>query len=373
MNVNRGNQINATGTAERPIIFTSRDNVLGVATESTSGQWGGLVLSGRAPVSDCRAAGAQGGTIQCERQVEGAATPALFGGATADDDSGTISHVQLRYSGFTLTGGSELQSLTTGGTGSETTFDHIMSFNSSDDGAEFFGGFVNMKHFIVVGAEDDSIDSDSGVKANLQYVIVVHNNNAHDTIIEADSSNNRDAVPRQNTRIANFLFVQGAPSADGGASLYLRGGTDYALVNGLVVSPQDECLRIDHAETIQTTGPDEAGLPIFQSVAMQCATAAFLGNSGVTAQQTQDIFTNGSPNNSFTYTPTLTNLFVNGANESAIVATNPTTLSTFFDATDFVGAARASDTWFQGWTCNSAAADFGTGNTGLCSSLPVYQ
>ncbi|HBQ91672.1 MAG TPA: hypothetical protein DD795_01515, partial [Erythrobacter sp.] len=51
LNVNRGNTINANGTAARPIIFTSRDNVQGLNTANSSGQWGGVVLSGRAPVT----------------------------------------------------------------------------------------------------------------------------------------------------------------------------------------------------------------------------------------------------------------------------------------------------------------------------------
>ena len=376
LNVNRGNTINASGTATQPIIFTSRDNVLGLNTDSSSGQWGGVVLSGRAPVTDCVAPAAAPGSVNCERQVEGAATPAVFGGATNAGTSGTLRFVQIRYSGFVLSGNNELQSLTTGGTQQDTVFENIMSFNSADDGVEFFGGHVNMKRLIVVGAEDDSLDTDTGVKANLQYVIVVHNNNTHDTIIEADSDDLREAIPRQNTRIANFTFIQGAPAADGGAAIRIRGGADYALVNGLLVSPQDECVRLQHSETVRAADPalDDVGPVIFQSVLMQCGgTTPFIGSSPLTNQQVQDIFTGGSTANSFSYTPTLTNLFVNGANESAVVAANATTLSTFFDATDFVGAVRPADTWYQGWTCNSATADFGTGNTGLCTSLPIYQ
>ncbi|WP_347304177.1 hypothetical protein V5740_06090 [Croceibacterium sp. TMG7-5b_MA50] len=376
LNVNRGNRINAVGTAERPIIFTSRDNVVGFNTESSSGQWGGVVLSGRAPVTDCAASGAVPGSAQCERQVEGSASPAFFGGATVNDNSGRMSYVQIRYSGFVLGSNSELQSLTTGGTGTGTQLDHIMSYNSSDDGAEFFGGYVNMKYFIVVGAEDDSIDSDTGVKANLQYVIVVHNTNTHDTIIEADSDDLRDSTPRQNTRISNFVFVQGAAAADGQAAIRLRGGTDYALLNGVLVSPQDECIRVQHSETIRNSdsGLDDVGPPIFQSVVMQCGGAAqFIGSNNVTADNVRTIF-NAGTNNNASFTPTLTNLFVNGANESAVSAFNASTLSSFFDATTYIGAVRdASDTWYARWTCNSATANFGTGNTGACTSLPVYQ
>ena len=376
LNVNRGNRISAVGTATRPIVFTSRENVVGSNSDASSGQWGGVVLSGRAPVTDCEANGAANGSVQCERQVEGAATPAFFGGATSDDNSGRLSYVQLRFSGFTLTGGSELQSLTTGGTGTGTQFDHIMSFNSSDDGMELFGGFVNMKHLIVVGAEDDSIDTDTGVKANLQYVIVAQSTNTHDTIIEADSSGNEHYTPRQNTRVTNFTFLTNGTAADGGASLRIRGGADFALLNGIIVSPQDECLRLEHAETVQGANQalDEAGVPIFQSVVMQCASTPFIGSSGPSATDVQSIFTNGSANNSFTYTPTLTNLFINGANESAVVASSLQTLSTFFDNTSYVGAVRnAQDTWYAGWTCNSATANFGDDNTGLCTSLPVYE
>ncbi|WP_235425409.1 hypothetical protein [Croceibacterium mercuriale] len=375
LNVNRGNRINAVGTAQRPIIFTSRDNVLGLNSDTSSGQWGGVVLSGRAQVTDCAAPAATPGTVACERQVEGAATPAFFGGVTNNDNSGRLSYVQIRYSGFVLSGNSELQSLTTGGTGSGTQMDHIMSFNSSDDGVEFFGGYVNMKHLIVVGPEDDALDVDTGVKANLQYVIVAQNTNTHDTILEGDSDNLRDSTPRTNARIANFTFIAGAPAADGQAMLRLRGGADFAFVNGLLVSRNDECLRVQHAETIAAAnaGTDEAGPPIFRSVAFQCGGASpFIGTNDVTAAQVQGIFTSG-PNNNANYTSTLTNLFVNGANESALVASNPQALSSFFDTTNYVGAVRdASDTWYAGWTCNSATASFGANNSGACTSLPVY-
>ena len=62
---NRGNQLIANGTTARPIVFTSRDNVQGLNTDNSSGQWGGVVLSGRAPITDCIAPGATPGTVAC--------------------------------------------------------------------------------------------------------------------------------------------------------------------------------------------------------------------------------------------------------------------------------------------------------------------
>lgn len=364
--VNRGNQINAVGNAEMPIVFTSRDNVLGLNNQNSSGQWGGVVLAGRAPVTDCTVAPeATPGSASCERQVEGAAQAAHFGGATANDSSGTMSYVQIRYSGFVLSADNELQSLTTGGTGTGTELDHIMSYNSSDDGVEFFGGYANVKNLIVVGAEDDALDTDTGVQANLQYVIVASRANAGDTIIEADSSNEKIADrPQQNTQISNATFIYNGATRD--QAIRIRGGADYAIVNSVLVDATGNtpCIRIDDTETV-------AAAPTFNSFVMDCATA-FRDGGSVTAAQTQGIFEAGSNNNAG-YTSTLTGLFINGSNESAIAAFDPTALSSFFDNVDYIGAVRdASDTWYAGWTCNSATADFGD-NVGDCTSLPIYS
>ncbi len=377
LHVNRGNRINAVGTATRPIIFTSRDNVLGLNTENSSGQWGGVVLSGRAPITDCAAPAAAPGTIACERQVEGAVDPALYGGANSADNSGTMRFVQIRYSGFVLSGSSELQALTTGGTGSGTVLENIQSVNSSDDGAEFFGGSVNLKRFISVGAEDDNLDTDVGLKANFQYVIAVQRTGFGDSMIEADSDNAVDGnIPRQNTKLSNFTFVM-RNNVSNQTAILLRGGTDYTMANGVVVAPTaTNCLRISRPQTASATvdaAIDEAGAPVFRSVVMQCSATPFAGSNGVTAAEVQTIFGSGANNNNSAFTASLSNVFVNGANETAVTAFDAKTLNAYFDTTAYIGAVRnASDTWYEGWTCNTDAASFGTANTGLCSTLPTY-
>ena len=114
--VNRGNKINAVGSATAPIIFTSRDNLTGQVTDSSQGQWGGVVLLGRGTTTDCAVGSVASGT--CERNTEGAADLARFGGSNNADNSGRMSFVQIRYSGFVLSGNNELQALTTGAIGS---------------------------------------------------------------------------------------------------------------------------------------------------------------------------------------------------------------------------------------------------------------
>ena len=388
--VNRGNRLNAVGTAALPIIFTSRDNVLGLNTDNSSGQWGGVVLMGRAQTTDCAASAATPGTVACERQTEGAVDPALYGGVTNTDNSGTLSYLQIRYSGYILSANTELQALTTEGIGSATTIDHIQSYNSSDDGAEFFGGRVNMKYYISVGSEDDNIDTDTGVKGNFQYVIAVQRAGSSatgaDAMIEADSDNAVDSDnPRHNVVVSNATFIdRSLNSFSDQASILIRGGADYTLVNSVLTSnPLNPCLRISRTQTASTTANpaiDELGAPVFRSDLFQCdATTPFIGSNGVTAAQVAAIFGSGTNNNSIAYVPTLTSLFINGATETAVTPFDASTLNAvtggpaFFDRTTYIGAVRdAADTWYRTWTCNSATADFGTGNTGLCSTLPTF-
>lgn len=377
--VNRGNRINAVGTASQPIIFTSESNVLGTADDQTSQQWGGVVLLGRARITDCLAPGAAPGTAACERDTEGS-SGALYGGANDADNSGRMSYVQIRYSGFALAGGSELQGLTPSGVGSGTQLDHIQVHNSSDDGIEAFGGNVHFKHLVLTGNEDDNFDSDVGYRGTVQYVISAQraNNDIGDGFLETDSNggaeanNSEDALPRQYLKMANFTYIHRSTTGSNGTAMLLRGGADLTLVNGLIVAPTNSCLRIDSTTTVRDadTALQDAGKPRYISVAMQCNSTPYKGNRGVDAATVQSIFEAG-PNSTISYTPSLTSLFINGATETALTAIDPKTIDSAFDTTNYVGAVKDSnDTWYAGWTCNSVTASFGSAS-GNCTAIPT--
>lgn len=373
--VNRGHRIQAVGTQARPIVFTSRDNILGLATDDSQGQWGGVVLLGRAPITDCRTG--TPGAVDCDRQTEGAAALALYGGATPTDNSGTLSYVQIRYSGYVLGANAELQSLTLGGVGSGTTINHVQMHNSSDDGFEVFGGRPKLRHIVVTGADDDSIDLDVGYKGTIQHLIAVQKTSgAADSMIELDSTNPNEAqTPRTHMKIANFTFVHRNPGTANGAAMLFRGGADATMVNGILTSPT-ACLRINGANVIGAADPviDKVGPPVFASVVLSCGTTPTVDSGAstmVTAAQALALFTGGANNNT-AFSPTLTGTFINGANETAAVAVNPQTIDAEFDAqtTPYVGAVRdANDTWYAGWTCNSATANFGSTSSN-CTTVP---
>lgn len=364
--VNRGNKISAVGSATQPIIFTSRDNVIGQVDDTSQGQWGGVVLLGRARTTDCNVGTVAANT--CERDTEGAADLARYGGNNAADNSGRMSFVQIRYSGFVLGANRELQALTTQAIGSGTVLNNIQSHNSSDDGGEFFGGVVNMKYYVATGADDDSLDVDTGAEMNVQYALLLPRSGKGDGLFEIDSNGNESDTPRTKLHVSNFLAIQAQTSADNeannqAASLF-RGNSDTTLTNGVFLAPSNECIRMNGS------GSTPATLTA-RSVVLQCNATKFLGSGSFTAAQVSGFFGSGSNNNNDAFTPTLASLFVNGTNETGVTAFDASTLSPYFTRTTYISAVQnGSDTWYAGWTCNSATANFGSTST-ACTSLPT--
>ena len=369
--VNRGSRIQAEGTETNPIIFTARENVAGTVQETSQGLWGGVILAGRAPISNCNAA-VPGGSALCENVVEGTGN-ARYGGEIANDSSGVFRYVQIRYSGIAISANNELQGLTPAGVGSGTVIDHVQVHNSADDGVEAFGGRVNMRYLVMTGTDDDALDVDVGYKGAVQFVLAIQrtgNGSSDPRGLEGDSEANPDALPRTDLRLANFSFINVLNVAQG---VLLRGGMDATLVNGIITHP-GQCLDIDQNETIAAanSATDERGPPVFQSVFLACPTA-FTNDTSVTADQIAAIFNSGTNNVANGATP-FTNVFIPTGAAATNPAFNASTINfpgqAFLVATNYIGAVRdANDLWYRGWTCDSATANFGSGRT--CTSLPT--
>jgi hypothetical protein len=331
--VNRGSQIFAEGTATQPIVFTSRQSIEGQTNIDSIGQWGGLVVLGRAPISNCPGT-AVPGTPTCEAQVEG--TNAFYGGNSATDNSGVFKYMRLQHSGFQILPGNELNGITMAGVGGGTLVDYVQVHNSSDDGIEWFGGTVNAKHLVFTGIDDDSMDTDVGYNGAIQFVIAIQRAGGGDRINEYSGSTR---TPASNPKLANFTFV-GRPN--GGDAIILNTGTNAVYANG-VVTGSIGCLDLDDATTRGA----------FNSVLFACLTPIRDDADGAGAAAF-----NAGANNNLTYTPTLASGFINGANETAATpVTNLAAISSFFTQVSYVGAVRnAQDTWFAGWTCGLPGA-----------------
>lgn len=148
----------AEGEADNPIVFTS--------DRKEVASWGGIIMAGKASNN------VPGGQGEIEGLSEGVQFGADIDGGESfkdDDDSGVLSYVQINYSGYSISAGSELQALTTYSVGSGTQFDHISIFRSVDDGIEPFGGTHDIKYLVIVDAADDTFDGDLGWTGRGQF------------------------------------------------------------------------------------------------------------------------------------------------------------------------------------------------------------
>jgi hypothetical protein len=147
--VQQGGALEAVGTADEPIIFTSAAKVGERAPED----WGGIVLLGQAPLHDAEP------TSQYEGLVGDQYT---YGGDVANDSSGSLEYVRIEFSGFEINADEEINGLTFAGVGSGTTVNNVMVTNTSDDCFEWFGGTVSTTNLIANNCGDDFFDTDEG-------------------------------------------------------------------------------------------------------------------------------------------------------------------------------------------------------------------
>ena len=227
--IQQGAQINAAGTASSPIVMTSN------ASSPSAGDWGGLVICGRAPINST----AVGSTDTATSEVGGLS----YGGDTDADNSGNLQYVRIEYAGGAIDGNAELNGLSLYAVGSGTTIDYVEVFEGSDDGVEFFGGTVNVSHLVVVNSEDDSVDWTEGYTGTITDVYIQHGA-SHDKAFECDGYNTDFSNEAGYFSAPNVTNVTVAGADDGSEAIRLRAGTQ-GLFTNVVVNDFDEAFDLD--------------------------------------------------------------------------------------------------------------------------------
>ena len=222
--VQQGGKIEAVGTADMPIVFTSQLPV----GERAAGDWGGVVLLGRAPINEA------GGTAA----IEGFTTDEIYGGSDAADSSGTMKYVRIEFSGIEISPDNEINGLTLGGVGSGTTLDYVQVRHTLDDCFEFFGGTVNGSHLVCYRNGDDGFDFDQGYVGNLQFLFLQQDPYVADSAngFEADNDAEApDSVPVSDPTIWNVtLCGQHADVASQQFGFLFRRGFNATIGNAIV-------------------------------------------------------------------------------------------------------------------------------------------
>ncbi|MDF1584609.1 MAG: hypothetical protein P1P78_15055 [Methyloprofundus sp.] len=333
--VRRGSKIMAEGTPDQPIVMTG-------PAELSRGEWGGLVIAGNAPVNGCAE-----GVTPCEVAFE-AITTEKYGGTDSAESSGLLKYVQIKYAGFAVRPNEELNGLTMLGVGSGTVVDFVQVHQGLDDGIEMFGGTVQLKHVVLTGIGDDSLDWGSGWRGKAQYVLIKQADDDGDLGIEADNNpDNNDALPRAQPLLANMTLLgsQGNPTQ---GALFRR-GTGVNIYNSIFSGFANYCVKLDGEATYKNGGSSAdalSGQLTMVGSYVNCPTNNFTDKSSV-GFTTEQWFTAQAAN--VAADPLLDGIFP--AAGSVLKSTGVAITDSFADNTNYIGAFKdANDKWADEWT-----------------------
>ena len=343
--VSQGGRLNAIGTREKPIVFTS-DQAVG---SRGRGDWGGLIINGRAPIN---LAGGQGA---------GEGDTGVYGGTDPNDNSGSLRYVRVEFAGVEFSPDNELNGIAFQGVGRGGSYDYIQVHMNRDDALEWFGGTADIKHAIASNAADDSFDWTFGWTGRAQFIAIHQRGDDADRGIEADNSefNNND-LPRSNPQIYNLTMCGDPDRNEGGESSIaatIRRGTAFTLRNFLITGFKTSGPQIVDAATINevNNGTSQMGHGVIWNIgvpanAIHSSVAPFV-NSGrfpsivgnVDGGLSPDCFRHESPN----FQPTSIATLAGGQMAPAIPPNDG-----FFEAVTFIGAVPPppADDWTTGWT-----------------------
>lgn len=241
--IDKGAKLIADGTVTKPIVFTSGKEV----GSRAPGDWGGVILVGKAPTNRTTAI-----------QVEGGVAVSYGTDNIPTDNSGILRYVRIEYAGIGVND-SEINALTFYAVGSGTIVENVQTVYANDDAFEFFGGTVNCKNLIAYATADDDFDFDFGFTGSIQFALALRDPKFVDAAddgngIECDNDKDAtDASPITQPKLSNVTLI-GPNNAMGTASRHAYGnrwrrGAKFIFNNSIILGSQKGGLNIESDKT----------------------------------------------------------------------------------------------------------------------------
>jgi len=243
--ITRGGKLFSRGQPDKPVVFTSAQPT----GARRAGDWGGVVLLGNALVNRA------GATI--EGLPEGDQRGA-FGGTDDHSSCGVLEYTRIEFAGHELSRDNELNGLTLGGCGDGTIVRHVQVHRGLDDGIEVFGGSVDLKHILITGAGDDSLDWDMGWRGRVQFLVIQQYANSGDNGFEGDNSKSSpNALPRSAPTLYNVTLVSPRSREKFHRAMTIRHGSGGHFHNFIVQGFSGESFDIGGADSARLTQTGE--------------------------------------------------------------------------------------------------------------------
>lgn len=253
--IERGAQILAEGTSSKPIIFTSGKPV----GERTPGDWGGIVILGRAKTNRTSEPTIEGGIGR------------PYGGTNDLDNSGVLRYVRIEYAGIAAMPNSEINALTLGGVGSGTILENIQTIYANDDAFEFFGGTVNGKNLYAYATADDDFDFDFGYTGTITNGVAkrdpqfVDSGDAGNGVECDNDGTGSTSTPYTHPKLFNMILVgpnDASSLSNHNLGLRFRRATQFTMKNSIVWGWMKGGLSLESNETAQFV---KDGVSVFEN------------------------------------------------------------------------------------------------------------
>jgi hypothetical protein len=242
--IERGAQIIAEGTAAKPIVFTSGKP----AGERTPGDWGGIVILGKAKTNRSSEPTIEGGIGR------------PYGGTNDQDNSGILKYVRIEYAGIAALPNSEINGLTLGGVGSGTTIEYVQTIYANDDAFEFFGGTVSPKNLYAFATADDDFDFDFGYTGTVTNGVskrdpkFVDNGDAGNGVECDNDGTGSSAQPFTHPKLIGMILVgpfDASSLTNHNLGLRWRRATQFTITNSKILGYMKGGFSIESNETAQ--------------------------------------------------------------------------------------------------------------------------
>lgn len=242
--IERGAQIIAEGTAAKPIIFTSGKN----SGERSPGDWGGIVILGRAKTNRF-----------AEPTIEGGIGRS-YGGTNDADNSGILKYVRIEYAGIAALPNSEINALTLGAVGSGTIIENVQTIYANDDAFEFFGGTVSPKNLYAFATADDDYDFDFGYTGTVTNSVskrdpqFVDNGDAGNGVECDNDGTGSIAQPFTHPKLIGMILVgpfDVSALSNHNLGLRWRRATQFTITNSKILGYMKGGFSIESNETAQ--------------------------------------------------------------------------------------------------------------------------
>jgi hypothetical protein len=370
--ITRNAKINADGTADKPIVFTSE------AATPQRGDWAGVVLLGNAPTN--ASFNGQQGVGEIEGGINNSEGMGLYGGTNPADNSGVLRYVRIEYAGYAFLPDKEINGLTFGGVGNQTIIDYVQVSYANDDSFEWFGGTVNCKHLISFRTLDDDFDTDNGFSGKVQFGIALRDSGIADIskseAFESDNDANGSSLTPQTAAVFSNMTVLGpkATLSNVGNSLFLCGAqirrnSSISIINSIIAGwPQG--LLIDASKGVPTDNNFSGASPtlfVQNNIIAGCPQPVVYSASSTTATgaTTTSIlawFSTGAFSNTILTNNTDAGLTApfnysspdfnpsSASSPAASGAAFTNAKATGLQQVGYKGACAVNDSWWKGWT-----------------------